>query len=121
MKKLILLLIIGLGVSGWAANEVRVYGTVYDTIDTADAIENVLVYVELTRLANNTCDSTITPPRQKMKPTNSNGYFFFELLKSSCLDSAKYKIWFEYEGQKSKVSTFLAPDQDSVDIFTLIN
>lgn len=92
-------------------NEVRVFGYAYDVIDTADAMVNVWAVIELVSIANNTCDSTLTVPRQKMKLTDSDGLFTFDVVRSSCLSDTDYRIWLTWEGGKSKEHIFTAPDQ----------
>ena len=118
MKKLIFLALLGLATT--AISETRIYGYIQDTVDTADGMANVWA-VLVAPVANDTCDSTITPPREKKKLTNSSGYFFFEATPSVCLSGALYEIYFEWSGGKSRPYKITIPDQDSVDVFTLIN
>ncbi len=105
----------GLGSIGAPAggNEVRIFGFAYDIIDTADAMQNVWAVLEAVNPANNTCDSTLTVPRQKMKLTDATGEFQFDVVRSSCLSDTEYRIWLQWEGGKSKVHVFAAPDQAS--------
>ncbi len=105
----------GLGSIGAPAggNEVRIFGFAFDVIDTADAMQNVWAVIELVSVANNTCDSTITVPRQKMKLTDAAGQFTFDVVRSSCLSDTDYRIWLTWEGGKSSIHIFTAPDQSS--------
>ena len=94
----------------------RVYGHLYDL--EGNALENVVVRAELTRRnVRDTCNNTLLGFYRAETDTDSNGYFYLDLLKNKCTNiTTKYRFSFTYpSGETEDINKrFTAPDADSV-------
>ena len=73
------------------ANICRVYGYIIN--GSGDFVYGATVNFSLpASVKMNTCDSSIIVKNYVMTTTNTNGYFYTDLIRSSCLDDKKYKV-----------------------------
>lgn len=95
----------------------RVYGNIYDALNLP--AKYATVYFETNEIFN-ICDSTIIIGKPKYeKMTNDSGYFFIDLLKTSCMRGTRtWRVHAEYEdGNGNLIQTryhdFAIPDDSS--------
>jgi len=92
-------------------NLCTVYGWLRDIAE--DSLQYADIEFVLTEEAYNTCDSTIIATKRKSVRTNAAGYFTIDLLKSSCMDDAEYKVTVSYNQQPLKDHTFPIPSDST--------
>jgi hypothetical protein len=104
-----------------SANLVTVYGYFKDL--NSNGIRWAEVVATLPPEVINTCDSGIMTPGQRDTLTDGNGYFAFNLVRSSCLDDgggdpAQYTITITpQDGSGVREKKFLAPDSTSYKLY----
>ena len=96
-----------------SANLVTIYGYFEDL--EGNGIKWAVVDMTLPTETYNTCDSTIlTTAPVKAVETDADGYFAFNLVRSSCLENTEYTITITpADGSGERTDNFTAPDSTS--------
>ena len=97
--------------SSGAAGVCRMYG--YTTDVGSDWFKNVSITAGLAEDTYDSCANTIVFERTKGTRSNDTGYFYIDLIYSSCLSDEKYQFTFEKKNHETITKSIIVPDSTS--------